>query len=110
MTLWNTLRKKSFSPFATATPATVATHKDENGVAVAKVATVAVANSNFKKFSDPTCPWREVLTLPLPDGGKEETPGCVNPRITPGINTWRRLSRLDSCPARWRMNRPYTST
>ena len=60
-------------------------------------------------WCDPVCPWREILTLPQPDGGKEETPGCVNPRLG-NNNTWRRLSRLDGCPARWRMNRPYTST
>lgn len=49
-------------------------------------------------FCDPACPWRETLTLPRPDGGKEEVAGCA----MAGCNTWRRLSHMTDCPAKKR--------
>lgn len=57
MSLLSRLRERQAARIATATPATVATHEDDNGRNVASVATVTVANPTEARTATVSCWW-----------------------------------------------------
>jgi len=69
MNLANLIKKGGLGVFATATPATVATHHPELGSTVASVATVTVANASKQAAND--------LVAAMPDPSPEATDDVV---------------------------------